>query len=43
MKEYVAETGGRYTYADDILNLQELALSMTSIFQNALISLFQAV
>lgn len=32
MKEYVAETGGRYTYADDILNLQDLALSMTSIF-----------
>lgn len=32
MKEYVAETGGRYTYADDILNLQELALSMTAIF-----------
>lgn len=32
MKEYVAQTGGRYTYADDILNLQELALSMTSIF-----------
>lgn len=32
MKEFVAETGGRYTYADDILNLQELALSMTSIF-----------
>ncbi|MDC1812117.1 hypothetical protein POZ03_16785 [Bacteroides uniformis] len=32
MKEYIAQTGGRYTYADDILNLQELALSMTSIF-----------
>lgn len=32
MKEYVAETGGRYTYADDILNLQELALSLTCIF-----------
>lgn len=32
MKEYIAETGGRYTYSDDILNLQELALSMTSIF-----------
>lgn len=32
MKEFVAETGGRYTYADDILNLQELALSMTAIF-----------
>lgn len=32
MKEYIAETGGRYTYADDILNLQELALSMASIF-----------
>lgn len=32
MKEYIADTGGRYTYADDILNLQELALSMTAIF-----------
>lgn len=32
MKEYIAETGGRYTYSDDILNLQELALSLTSIF-----------
>lgn len=32
MKEYVADAGGRYTYVDDILNLQELALSMTSIF-----------
>lgn len=33
MKEYVADTGGRYTYVDDILNLQELALSMTAIFR----------
>ncbi|MFQ6911329.1 MAG: hypothetical protein ACLUH6_05595 [Bacteroides faecis] len=32
MKEYVADTGGRYTYVDDILNLQALALSMTAIF-----------
>lgn len=32
MKEYIAESGGRYTYSDDILNLQELALSMTAIF-----------
>jgi len=32
MKEYVAETGGRYTYSDDILNLQELALSLGAIF-----------
>lgn len=32
MKEYIAQTGGRYTYSDDILNLQELALSMTAIF-----------
>lgn len=32
MKEYVAETGGRYTYSDDILNLQELALSLSAIF-----------
>jgi hypothetical protein len=33
MKEYIAETGGRYTYSDDILNLQELSLSMTAIFE----------
>lgn len=33
MKEYVALTGGRYTYADDILNLQALALSMSTIFE----------
>lgn len=32
MKEYVAETGGRYTYSDDVLNLQELALSLSSLF-----------
>lgn len=32
MKEYIAETGGRYTYADDVLGLQELALSMTALF-----------
>ena len=32
MKEYVAETGGRDTYSDDILNLQELALSMSAVF-----------
>lgn len=32
MKEYVAEPGGRYTYSDDILNLQELALSLSTIF-----------
>lgn len=32
MKEYVAEPGGRYTYSDDILNLQELALSLGAIF-----------
>jgi hypothetical protein len=33
MREYIAETGGRYTYSDDILNLQELALSMTAMFE----------
>lgn len=32
MKEYVAETGGRYTYSDDVLNLQELALSLNALF-----------
>ncbi|MBF0575540.1 hypothetical protein [Dysgonomonas sp. GY617] len=34
MKEYIAESGGRYTYTDDILNLQELSLSMTAIFED---------
>ncbi|GAB6119736.1 hypothetical protein [Dysgonomonas termitidis] len=33
MKEYIAETGGRYTYTDDFLNLQELTLSLTSLFE----------
>lgn len=33
MKEYIAQTGGRYTYNDDLLNLQELALSMASVFE----------
>lgn len=32
MKEYIAQSGGRYTYADDILNLQELSLSMNAVF-----------
>lgn len=32
MKEYIAEAGGRYTYVEDLLNLQELALSMSAIF-----------
>lgn len=35
MKEYVAGTGGRYTYVEDIINLQELALSITSIFNGS--------
>lgn len=32
MKEFSAQTGGRYTYVDDIINLQELALAFASIF-----------
>lgn len=32
MKEFGAQEGGRYTYADDLLNLQELALAFSSIF-----------
>ena len=32
MKEFSAQTGGRYTYVDDIVNLQELALAFSSIF-----------
>lgn len=34
MKEFGAQQGGRYTYADDLLNLQELALSFSSIFND---------
>lgn len=36
MKEYKAQTGGRYTYADDLLNLQNLALAFGSIFGDCL-------
>jgi hypothetical protein len=32
MKEFSSQTGGRYTYVEDILNLQELALANLSIF-----------
>lgn len=32
MKEYKSEVGGRYTYADDLLNLQDLALSSATMF-----------
>lgn len=32
MKEFVSEPGGRYTYTDDFINLQDLALAMTGIF-----------
>lgn len=32
MKEFTSQTGGRYTYIDDIMNLQNLALAFTSIF-----------
>jgi hypothetical protein len=32
MKEFVSQTGGRYTYVDDVLNLQDLALSFSSLF-----------
>lgn len=34
MKEFNAQTGGRYTYVDDIVNLQELALAFASIFDD---------
>lgn len=34
MKEFSAQTGGRYTYVDDILNLQNLALAFSSIFSD---------
>lgn len=32
MKEFSAQTGGRYTYVDDIVNLQELSLAFGELF-----------
>lgn len=32
MKEFTSQTGGRFTYIDDLLNLQELALAFSEIF-----------
>lgn len=32
MKHFSAQTGGRFTYVDDVINLQELALAINSIF-----------
>lgn len=32
MKEYIGQAGGRYTYIDDMLNLQELSLAFSQIF-----------
>ena len=32
MKEFTSQVGGRHTYIDDILNLQELSLAVTSLF-----------
>lgn len=32
MKEFTSQTGGRYTYVDDLINLQDLALAFASIF-----------
>lgn len=34
MKEFSAQTGGRYTYVDDIINLQELSLAFASVFND---------
>lgn len=31
MKEFIAEPGGRYTYADDIINLQDMVLAVSSL------------
>lgn len=32
MKEFIAEPGGRYTYADDIINLQDMVLAVGSLW-----------
>ena len=33
MREFIAKTGGRYTYIEDFIGLQEISLSLTSIFE----------
>lgn len=33
MKEYVSQTGGRYCYNEDLINLQELALAYSALFE----------
>lgn len=46
MKEFNSQTGGRYTYIDDIINLQELALAFGHLFDgcdNFIISGCEAV
>lgn len=35
MKEYESKSGGRYVFNEDFQNLQELALSMTSLYDDA--------
>lgn len=32
MRHFNSQTGGRYTYTDDVINLQELALAINAIF-----------
>lgn len=34
MIEFSSETGGRFTYVDDVLNLQELALAFNALFDD---------
>ena len=34
MKEFIAEPGGRYTYADDIINLQDMVLALGSLLDD---------
>lgn len=34
MKEFSSQTGGRFTYVDDVINLQELALAFSHIFDD---------
>lgn len=33
MREFIAKTGGRYTYIEDFIGLQEISLSLLSIFE----------
>lgn len=40
MKEFTSQKGGRHTYVDDIINLQDIALVLNSLFTTVKVRIF---